>query len=241
MNRPNVSAMNDIEAIIRKMEDLRTTLGKLKDELQELPAKMGQEISDPAERLEAARYLYWMVPEVPSTVIGAGILGVNVYEMNRLLGPQRNQVQCEQCQSTIEFRSRSHLQSVVGEMRKYRKKGSVKYSEEGFTVLCDACQEALHEVWVREYEAECAERTARLEELAAMSYDEYLQTPEWLWNRQQHLELTNFRCQVCNKNRLLEVYHRSHRNRGQEGFSELIALCKKCHDLLQKESRLAKE
>lgn len=238
MKRPSVQAMDEIEEILQDIGFMETAISKLRNRLGELPGKMRQEISEQSDRVEAARYLYWMIQEVPSKAIGEGLLKVQVHEMNRLLGPKAEKIECDRCHILVKFRNRSHLNQVLREVKRYKKIGNGKDLKDDFKILCGPCSEVVREVYQREYEDECARRNARLEELRSMTYSDYLNTPEWLYCRLEHFRCTGNRCQVCNKNRLLNVYRRTDERRGQELFTDLLTLCKKCHDLLQKESRL---
>lgn len=70
----------------------------------------------------------------------------------------------------------------------------------------------------------------RFNELKSMSYEDYLQTPEWLEKRDLALVRDGYRCRVCDKNEDLNVHHRSYKNgRGNEDLNDLTTLCKGCH------------
>lgn len=66
-------------------------------------------------------------------------------------------------------------------------------------------------------------------QLQAMSYDEFLETPEWRANRERALKFAEFRCQACNSDGRLSVHHRDYSCRGRERLSDLIVLCADCH------------
>ncbi len=70
----------------------------------------------------------------------------------------------------------------------------------------------------------------RLEELCAMPYQEYLQTPEWRQKREQVLERDNYCCRVCNSDERLHVHHRTYARRGNEDLEDLTTLCEECHE-----------
>jgi replicative DNA helicase len=69
----------------------------------------------------------------------------------------------------------------------------------------------------------------RLAELRTMPYEEYLSTPEWLVRRDQALERTGSRCQVCYGSDNLNVHHRTYERRGNEDPMDLTVLCQSCH------------
>jgi len=63
-----------------------------------------------------------------------------------------------------------------------------------------------------------------------MSYQEYLQTPEWAAKRQQILIRDEHRCRVCNGGEQLNVHHRTYERRGDEDLNDLTTLCQPCHE-----------
>ncbi len=82
----------------------------------------------------------------------------------------------------------------------------------------------------------------RLRELRTMPYDEYLKTPEWRANRESKINRARGRCQVCNaSDHPLNVHHRSYRRLGHERFTDLVVLCRPCHQVFHENRKLAKE
>lgn len=85
-----------------------------------------------------------------------------------------------------------------------------------------------------------SQQLIRLEQLQAMPYQEYLQSPEWQERRKQHLKYAHYRCQVCNEGRTeLNVHHRTYERVGCELVSDLIVLCRGCHTLFHRERKIA--
>ncbi len=84
------------------------------------------------------------------------------------------------------------------------------------------------------------ERDARIQELRAMPYGDYLQTPEWQETRRLALLRATFRCQTCNKSKELNVHHRTYERLGRERQGDIIVLCDGCHELFHKNGKLAK-
>lgn len=79
---------------------------------------------------------------------------------------------------------------------------------------------------------------ARAAELETMPYAEYLQTDEWRWRREVHLEACGNRCQLCNSGKQpLHVHHRTYANRGRERFYDLVVLCAPCHEWFHQSGR----
>jgi len=78
----------------------------------------------------------------------------------------------------------------------------------------------------------------RLAELKAMSYTDYLRTPEWNRRRQVALKIAEHRCQICNSPNELTVHHRSYEHFGCEKFTDLLVMCWPCHKLFHEHRRL---
>jgi len=63
-----------------------------------------------------------------------------------------------------------------------------------------------------------------------MKYKEYLQSPEWRYLRKQALEWYRNQCDKCGNEYGLQVHHKRYpKVLGTETVSDLIVLCKICH------------
>ena len=60
--------------------------------------------------------------------------------------------------------------------------------------------------------------------------DVYLKSEHWKKKRLEALEYAKNLCQLCNKNKLLNVHHRTYENLGHEDIKDLITLCGSCHN-----------
>ena len=70
----------------------------------------------------------------------------------------------------------------------------------------------------------------RLSELRRMPYSEYLRSREWQATRKRVLRWAGAHCQDCHKRaKPLEVHHLSYARRGEELATDLIAVCRDCH------------
>lgn len=68
-------------------------------------------------------------------------------------------------------------------------------------------------------------------ELRQMPYAQYLATPHWQELRRKALERDHRRCRVCNKGGVtLDVHHTTYERRGEERLSDLVTLCRPCHE-----------
>ena len=62
-------------------------------------------------------------------------------------------------------------------------------------------------------------------------YKKYLSTKAWEWKRKEKLEEAKYKCQLCGKSNIeLHVHHNNYDNLCFEEMSDLIVLCKKCHE-----------
>lgn len=72
----------------------------------------------------------------------------------------------------------------------------------------------------------------RRDELRRMPYEEYLQTPEWLALRKLVKHRANHRCEHCGAtDSEWNVHHLTYERRGFEDLSDLVLLCRKCHEI----------
>lgn len=130
-----------------------------------------------------------------------------------IAGPCKAYTRCIRC-------GRSYWQDVFS-----RKELRAKHMN-----TIDACPDCLS---ISAETAEVLLKTARArtQKLAAMPYQEYLQTPEWKETRKAALEHAHHRCQICNSSERLNVHHRTYERRGRERSDDLIVLCNSCHAL----------
>jgi len=71
-------------------------------------------------------------------------------------------------------------------------------------------------------------------------YLAYLRSATWRRKRAAALKRAGFRCQVCNGSKRLDVHHRTYARFGRERASDLIVLCRTCHDIFHKHRRLVR-
>jgi 5-methylcytosine-specific restriction endonuclease McrA len=64
-----------------------------------------------------------------------------------------------------------------------------------------------------------------------MPYSAYLETDHWQAVRARALRRAGRRCQICGARGRLDVHHNTYVRRGRELNSDVVALCRDCHDL----------
>jgi hypothetical protein len=62
-----------------------------------------------------------------------------------------------------------------------------------------------------------------------MNYRQYLKSSWWQQKRIQILERDKYQCTICSSKEDLQVHHKNYNNLWQELDSDLITLCKGCH------------
>lgn len=99
--------------------------------------------------------------------------------------------------------------------------------------------EKLKAEWEREYKSKKREKLGVDHEANKKNisnfwewYGDYLKSREWEKKRIKVLARENYLCEGCGENKAVEVHHRSYKHKGNEFLFELVALCKKCHDIV---------
>jgi hypothetical protein len=73
-------------------------------------------------------------------------------------------------------------------------------------------------------------------------YRAYLESPEWRVRRQWKLDEARNRCEVCNSSEPpIDVHHRTYERLGRERQSDLVVLCRQCHDRFHDKTHDAKD
>ncbi|PLS85251.1 MAG: hypothetical protein CYG60_13590 [Actinobacteria bacterium] len=100
-------------------------------------------------------------------------------------------------------------------------------------LLCDAngCSQEYRHSHMEELRAAYLAQKARNNQLKQMSLSEYLKTIEWGARRNRALLQADNRCRICGSTQRLEVHHRTYERLGHELLSDLVVLCRRCHQL----------
>lgn len=65
-----------------------------------------------------------------------------------------------------------------------------------------------------------------------IDYYEYIASSEWAAKRKRALDRDNHECQTCLNGADLEVHHKTYERLGHERLSDLITLCRSCHEAI---------
>jgi hypothetical protein len=71
-------------------------------------------------------------------------------------------------------------------------------------------------------------------------YRSYIDSDAWKQRSREAKIAANFRCQVCNSQGVLDTHHRTYERLGRETTSDLIVLCRACHDIFHESGKLAR-
>jgi hypothetical protein len=63
-----------------------------------------------------------------------------------------------------------------------------------------------------------------------MPYADYLQTEHWKKISEECKKLADYRCMLCNKGGTLDAHHRTYERLGSELMTDIICLCRDCHN-----------
>lgn len=67
----------------------------------------------------------------------------------------------------------------------------------------------------------------------SIDYKNYINSPEWLEKRREVFEEYGNHCQACKKDQgSLDVHHRTYKHFREEELSELVPLCRRCHEAI---------
>lgn len=68
-----------------------------------------------------------------------------------------------------------------------------------------------------------------------MDYQQYLASREWRAKRKKVIELNNGICERCASRPIENVHHLTYENLGNERLSDLMGVCRPCHEYLAAE------
>jgi 5-methylcytosine-specific restriction endonuclease McrA len=90
----------------------------------------------------------------------------------------------------------------------------------------------------REYVLNTMARLDREAEAFEVEYQSYIHSDVWRAKAEAAIERAGGRCQVCNGRSRLNVHHRTYQQLGREADTDLIVLCRFCHELFHKHGKL---
>lgn len=237
MEKPDCA---ELEAILATADEYRATEARLKALKAQGSAQAHAlaTISDKKTRLAVATYAYWFAPEINASDLAFGATGkAHPSALNKLMGPVSIGVPCERCAQDMPITSRTHMKDVLGGIQ-----GGARWAE-GYSIICVSCQEEVMAARDVEYRKQERAQADRERVLAAMPYAVYLQTDDWLDQRDAYLASllafrhTNLGCETCGALGERGVFHKSLERLGSS--DDIILLCDPCASALQSAGKLA--
>lgn len=67
-----------------------------------------------------------------------------------------------------------------------------------------------------------------------MDYQRYLMSNEWKWKRDERLAIDS-KCSICGRPFDLQVHHMTYSNFPNENMTDLITVCRKCHEKIEEQ------
>lgn len=170
-------------------------------------------------------WVYWDI-ELSLEII-AQATGVDITKIQKLIPrPKKIFTRCGLCENKIEFSATSKTKRdnfIAGG------KNKTGYSSNDTDYLCKNCVEMLQEEeqeQVRRYR----EKISKKNTLKTMPYKEYLQTKHWKMFARLAKKKAGWICNACSSGDNLNVHHLTYERRGNEKFSDVVVLCKECHE-----------
>lgn len=250
--------IKEINNLIQDITEMEAWIEELfrKIETEVLP-KIAEQI-DENQKDELIKYLYWKQPKLSSTIIAKGLGYKNVGYIINKHGEHETDVMCDRCEKPIKITKRNQLKDM-------RNNGFVVLATIGDKTIYSpwrkVCKECLKQIFKeRANYGKSEDEVSKFKEyiesqkkyyeneleiqrnLKTMPYQDYLKTSHWQERRQRHLQSAGYRCQICNSNDdILDVHHRTYERRGSELFTDLIVLCRDCHNLFHKSQKIKKD
>lgn len=226
--------LNSIEGSLKQLDEVELSYKQSKEQATtELASHVHQlaVLSDSqATRARVIRELYWN-KKLPATLISEAF-GLKVSGMKRIAGPLIVNTPCaKECGNTVKktYKSRSELEDA--ERRARKNKGN----SFGFYNVCSECQEK----GKAETEVSIAQRKAavqkRNEQLRKMSWEDFIETEEWIDIRNRLIHDAGYRCEICHTSGT-SLYVYPHKDTPQDypsfyinrqGYNYFV-LCSKC-------------
>ena len=170
--------------------------------------------------------LYWALPDVGAQML-AGFFGHNYRSASGDLKvpPVGTGVHCVGCGSELMAGSRTALVKIQSGERQALRRGR------DIPPRCDDCRKSHLDAFSLEWRERRKREAERQRDLRSMPYSLYLKTPEWQATRGAALKRARYACQLCKRNdATLDVHHNTYERRGSELASDLLVVCRSCHE-----------
>lgn len=224
--------ISSIDSALERLDELEQSYNKEKSNLTaaiaSATAELGQLADTQALRAQLIRELYWN-KKIPVDIISEAF-GLSLHRLIKIAGTLRMNFPCaNNCggERNQTFTSRSDKENYI------RERTGKKADYLRTRYLCSNCEE--RERLEREKkETQRKERLRRRDEqLQSMSWDDFVETPEWRRYRNTHLHHYGYHCEVCEASDVsLHIHLTSNSVQGHPSLQSyafyIKVLCKNC-------------
>jgi hypothetical protein len=208
---------NSLFASVAKLQDRLTELEEsykqqseeLTSRIRECVEQIARQCDTQATRAAALRDLYWK--RKVSAAIIAPAFGLTQARMRKLAGTWTIEQPCAKgCGNNIKviLTGRSKLDEMEREQRKLLKRTAARSDSDFFGSrqepplivtegACEECVKRIHAEWTAEYARRQETVRRRKQQLASMSWEEFIETQEWRRERNFGLHNTGYTCELC--------------------------------------------
>lgn len=169
------------------------------------------------EKAKLISYLYWNFSDISPKKLAEEIFNIKTHELRLFITPVVSNIKCIKCTKSLVANSRNQLNEYL---RRGKQIKDYIYKE-CFNEDCN--QRAIKN------QKQVQDIADGIEYLRHLPYLIYLESAHWKHIRKIMLRRANYRCQLCNNKDILNVHHRTYKNKGNENYADLIVLCKSCH------------
>lgn len=230
--------------------DLKERVMSLVNLMAELEEKKKAVLHEIAENIEYSEqeeitpdFIEWYYWETElSTVPLANALKISTSQVNGYVTPKTNAViPCMLCKEPITFEAKTRNEYSKIKKQHRDSLGKLKYWKKlDNNFICPTCQRAKkkqeQERKIKNNISAAKSRVTRDGkglDLEKMPYQEYLQTTYWKKFAHKARKKADYCCQKCGRgNTLLDVHHLTYERRGKEWYSDVLVLCRQCHNAI---------
>jgi 5-methylcytosine-specific restriction endonuclease McrA len=214
----NEKISNELNKNFHKIRIMEDKIKELKYKSYDI-IKLCTDNLNKEETTKIINYLYWNVSELSSKKLAEEVFNMKTFELLRLIKPIVSDISCIECNKLLIVKSRSQLQYY-----RPQKKRQHYYT-------CEDCFKEGTEKRSAKRQEQYNKQENYVQYLKHLPYSIYLESEHWKNLRKRMLRRANYRCQVCNTGKILNVHHRTYKNIGEEDYEDLIVLCETCHTL----------
>jgi len=187
------------------------TIKQLEEEHQQKVNNLKWQLKEMSLTQEEFDFCYW------SDVFSIEFIDV---DRKRKPTPILTNYKCFDCKKTKQTyaTTKSKLRELSAGLSKKNGRGSIR---------CPECENKPSKK-IKTTKYKLAEES--ITDYSKMNYLEYLKTPKWKNIKNKIRSRAKNKCEKCGSNKELHTHHLTYERRGNELLSDLICLCKDCHE-----------